>query len=239
MIRQNQDDENRELLMNHTGCMYAFVKGGKYRIITSDNKQTEGILDPKSVAYDESKTRCPTENSPGKLTFGFDINDAYFKSIHLSMRIHVNETLGFWKIISVNITLFRKDKKRVLPAMVKDMQARLNNSYSCSYLELKNANAKQTQNETDKQPPSISLILYRFQLQPFAAGKKTIFVESDDCSVWLSIPEISGLLLVIFVIAVVSLGVHFLLNIQINDFNDVKEAVKFTQLQFESNKLKN
>lgn len=196
-------------------------------------------LDLDSLTYDSSKTKCIEDNEHGRLVFSFKLDEkTKIKSISIGMRVEPSLSEGTWEINEANLTITRADvnRKRTFPLRVQDMYASLSHSYSCNELVLRTMHEKKPDNETGRIEPRAELTLKRFQLQPFSELKDVVFGPSYDCSTWITIPGLMGLILITFMTTFTIVGVYFLKKIETNDFKYNKEGQLFTQFQMESNK---
>lgn len=247
---EEEEQRKRELygpgFYNHSRCLYVYMSGGEFNMTTVDNDVTQEILDIKSLTYDSNKTYCLNEDNMARLTFSFEFNAANkIKSITISMRIHSNPVEGLWSIIQSNLTVSRGGNKRKLFSLRMDelydnLYIGSDFSYSCNELELetfRKGKPEPSENGTEtKSGPHGKIILRNFQLQPFSESSHHVFNESFDCSSWLTIPTLLGL---IFFLLMVGLGVgpiYWLATTEPGDFKYVKEAQAFTQSQMESSK---
>lgn len=236
-MEKTNTEFDRKGFLNHTNCLYAYMEGASYHIRTADGEVLKGKLDTDALTYDHNKIKCSDDEKDGKLAFAYKLeDDDKIKSLLFTFQINTEMSRGFWQVSGANITIVRADldKKKTMSLRIVDMYASSAHSFSCNALTLKNIVQKKTTNET-KREPKISFTLHRFQLQPFGKFEKFVFADSFDCSVWLTIPAWTGLILIMFIISVVTIGIYFLLEIKPNDFKDTKAGIKFTQSLLESN----
>lgn len=194
---------------NLTGCLYTYMNDGQYRITFSDAEEQFGQLSISKLSYD-SKSRCTSPTNPGTLIMNFDNSDNNFEKLSLEFHIRQLPAYGFWDIdkVILHITpssnvLFPNRTIELRPS--SDIYAPSNNSYSCSSLIL--------QNHFTKDGPQFKIILKRFQMQPFAESQLYVFAPSHDCSTWLTLPQIMGFALVLFIIFTALFGVYLLLEL--------------------------
>lgn len=225
---------------NHTGCLYAHLGGGNFEMQTADGDLIDERLSIDSLTYEGAKSKCSNENGEsGKLVFSFKLDEkTKFKAVTIGMKIVPSLSEGFWEISQANLTISRADvdRKRTFQLLVEDMYASLVHSYSCSELVLRTLHKKKPDNETGRIEPRAIIILERFQLQPFQERENAVFAPSFDCSTWISVPGLMGLILILFITIVTVIGVDFLQKIETNEFKFNKEGQLFTQSQMESNK---
>lgn len=223
---------------NHTGCMYVHIGGGEFEMTTADEARVNETLEVKDLTFEPTKTRCVNEKSAGKVAFTFklDKNDK-INTVGISMKITPVDKYGYWEISQVNLTIVRADidRRRTFQTKAPSMYSAADYSYSCQRLELWTVNKKKQENET-KFEPSATITLHKFQLQPFGELKRVVFASSYDCSNWATIPELMGLILILLIILVTSVGAILLRSIETNDFKFTKEGLQFTQAQLESSK---
>lgn len=231
----------REGFFNHTGCLYAYQEQGSFEMLRADGESIEANLTLDSLTYDAVKSNCTGANGEsGMIVFSFEVppKNTKLKAISISMKITPSLSEGFWEISRADLTVFKADsnKKRTFSLQVEDIYASLMHSYSCSALVLRTQHNPQSKNETGSVEPRAAITLRRFQLQPFQEQQNAVFASSFDCSTWISVPGLMGLILILFVTVVTIIGVDFLKKIEINDFKFNKESQLFTQSQMDSNK---
>lgn len=226
---------------NHSGCLYAYQENGNLSLASSEGETMED-LKINHLEYDFKKTLCAEVGQPGKIVFSFKIPQSKdkkarsrFKAVTISMRFSISPSEGSWEINQANLTLISEREKRKFKLAITDRYADLDRSYSCSELKLQTLYERKPENASDL-IPAVSIILRRFQLQPFSERFDTVFAPSVDCSKWVSIPGLMGLVLVVFITAVTIIGIMLLQDMQTNDFKFNKEGLQFTQAQMESNK---
>lgn len=209
-------------------------------MLRADGSQISEELKSDSLIYDAAKSKCTgAKGESGMIVFSFDVNErTKLKAIMISLKIDPSLSEGFWEVSQADLTVFRADsgKKRTFSLQVEDIYASLVHSYSCSELVLKTQHNPQSKNETGSIEPRATITLRRFQLQPFQEKQNVVFASSFDCSTWISVPGLMGLILILFITVVTIIGVDFLQKIEINDFKFNKESQLFTQSQMDSNK---
>jgi len=215
------------------------MRGGTFEMITADEATVNETLDMSLIDFEESRSRCVKERNAGKVSFSFKIeNNKKVSSVSVSMRISPIDKYGYWRVNQANLTIIRADieRKRTFQLKIPSMYSAADYSYSCSELELNTVYRKKGQDNETKFEPSARITLERFQLQPFGELERKIFAPSYDCSAWMTIPEVMGLILVLFIIVVTSIGAILLKRIETNDFKFTREGILFTQAQVESSK---
>lgn len=199
---------------NFTGCIYTYLLDERSEYIVTFPEPTEtqkGTL--KGLNYDASKSNCidgtSTPTKPGLLTMDFTLNDNYFQSMSLEMHFN-NVGKEFWEVTKATLKILPSNSQPFpsttidLRSVSGDVYAGQEQSYSCSSLVLVNLLPS---------GPQFRLTLRRFQLQPFHEPAKTVFAPSRDCSTWLTMPQIMGFILVLFMIFTVLIGVYLLLEL--------------------------
>lgn len=205
---------------------------------TADGFKINETLELGSLEFENSKSRCTSATSTGKLTFSFKLDEnKRISSLTVSMRISPTDSYGYWDVNQANLTITRADidRKRTFPLRLPGIYAGSDNSYSCSVLPLTTIPKRKMDNET-KADPLAMITLERFQLQPSAELERYVFARSHDCSSWMTIPGFMGLVLISFMLFVTVIGIVLLKNIVTNDFKFNKEGLLFTQSQMETNK---
>lgn len=187
-------------------CLYAYMSdGGTYQVTLFESPEIQrGSLG--KITYG-AQSKCIEANGTGQLTVNFDISDNFFRTMSLDLELRVSR--GYhWEVSNAKLTFDPVNEK---PFPTKEIQlkpsdeiyADLQHSYSCSSLVLTHSTPN---------GPRFKITLRRFQLQPFSESK-TKFAPSRDCSVWLTMPQIMGLLLILFMIFTVLIGVYLLLEL--------------------------
>ena len=221
---------------NFKSCLYSYVLDGHYRITFSDHTDTQEnqIL---NVSYDDSKNECMTNEKPGTLFMNFPTNDNYMTSMSLEFQISPLPSDGYWQITKATLQI-TPTNTGLFPTTTIELKAQngiyasVKNSFSCSSLVLTNL-------EPTKDGPHFKLTLNRFQLQPFKEMDLTIFAPSRDCSVWLTLPQIMGFLLILFIIVTALFGVYMLLELgnQTSDLRFSKQGgMLMNQAQLDATK---
>lgn len=199
-------------LLNHTGCLYAYMSdGGKYEVtVPESTDHPKGTL--QKFSYD-AKSACITEKNPGLLVINFDFaetDDNNFASMSIEFELNAVPKEYNWEISKATLKIQPNNKQMFpvdtfeLKSASGDIYAGAQQSYSCSSLVL--VNRVQTGNQ-------FKITLKRFQVQPFHEPGSTVFASSRDCSVWLTLPQIMGLLLMLFIIMTVLIGVYLLVEL--------------------------
>lgn len=231
---------------NHSGCLYAYMEGATFDMITADGLNINEDIGKELLTYDKSKTQCLSRidkkkrdgefSEAAKLVFSFRMDDRVksIKLISISMRIVESKNEGYWEISQANMTITRADidKKRTFRLKLPyDVSAGLDYSYSCNRLTLHTLHRAKTDNETSRVEPHASISLLRFQVQPFGELRNHVFAASFDCSRFVTLPLVMGSLLVGFMILVCIVGVYNLVSFENIDFKFSKESISFTQSQ--------
>lgn len=227
---------------NKSGCLYTYMSGASFEMVTGSGPVIVENFSSKALKYDlGGKSKCLDEKTKlGKVVFSYEMekNKHHIDMVTVSMRIASSPSEGTWEISQANLTVTRAvtGKKRVFPLKVADLYAGSRHSYSCNELILQSIHKRKPDNETDRIEPRVKITLERFQLQPFEELENVVFASSFDCSTWISMAGLMGLVLIMFITVTVVGGVHFLSKIETNDFKYNKEGQMFTQSQIESNK---
>lgn len=199
---------------NVSGCLLNYMNDGQYRITFLDAPEEQsGQLAISKMSLDSSSS-CTF------LKLNFDVNDNNVQSISLEFTVRKSPNSGFWdvekttmKITPNNNQMIKSNTFELKP--INDLFAPMSKSYSCSNLVLQNINPT-------KDGPHFKITLKRFQLQPFGdASPLYVFAPSRDCSTWLTMPQIMGFLLVLFIIFTALFGVYLLLELG-NQQGDIK-----------------
>lgn len=200
---------------NQDNCLYTYMEDGYYSISFPESEPQRGLL--TKITYDK-RTKCTKELEPGLLVVVFNMNDNNMESMTLEMQVKQSPSEGYWevdkatlKIAPVNSNTFPSTTIELKPV---DIYAGQTFSYSCNHLILQNL-------VLNKNEPQFQLHLKRFQLQPFKELEKVIFAHSYDCSVWLTLPIVMGLLLILFITFTVMVGVYLMLELG-NQNGDLK-----------------
>lgn len=224
---------------NHSKCLYVYIGGGEFGMITADGIEVNENLTTKSLIFNPNKTSCLTEEKDGRVAFTFKLNDDHvIKSISISMKIFSKPRQSIWGIHKMDLTVLREDgrKKTFQLEVEREIYAGKDFSYSCNDLQLETRwKSTPGANETKGEPHGW-LSLQRFQLQPFPESPERIFADSFDCAVWFTIPTLLGFILFIFMLSLGIYPAYLLANIEPGDFKYVKEGQQFTQTQMESSK---
>lgn len=201
---------------NHEGCLYAYMDDGHYQITLPDAEAQRGAL--TKLQYDKKTTACTKGLQPGYLAVIFNTADNNMESMSIEFQIKPSPSEGYWevnkatlKIAPINKSLFPTDTIELKPVDIYAGQAF---SYSCNSLTLQNL-------KPAKDAPQFQLTLKRFQLQPFAELPNVIFGPSYDCSVWITLPVVMGLVLILFIVFTVMVGVYLMLELG-NQTSDLK-----------------
>lgn len=195
---------------NRTGCLYVTTTdAGQYRVTSPDwTDQQQGALG--NLTYGTGSA-CISKGQPGLLVMNYDTSDMNFQSMTIEFTIKSDVKNDNWEISKVILTinprnsqLFPEKELALQPANGGEIYASMNHSYSCSSLVLTNAN---------RNGPFFKITLRRFQLQPFPEPDTRIFAASRDCSSWLTMPQIMGFLLILFMTSTVLIGAYLLLEL--------------------------
>lgn len=227
---------------NHSGCLYAHLgEGGHFEMTTADEFRVNETLDWDRLDFEAAKSRCPSLTQSGKLTFSYKFpKNKRIGSIVVTMRILPTDNEGYWEVGQANLTVNRADteRKRTFALRLPGIYAGSAYSYSCSELLMSTLPKRRNLDNETKTDPMATIVLPRFQLQPFGELKSSVFAASYDCSSWLTIPGLMGLILIVFMMMVTVIGVLLLKGIETNDFKFNKEGLQFTQAQMETNKMR-
>lgn len=201
---------------NQTGCLYAYIEEGRYYITIPEAENQAGKL--TGLAYDDNKTNCTKDTYPGNLVVVFNTADNNMNSMKIHLQIKQRPNEGYWQVTQafLEITPVNKDlfPQNTIELKPLDIYAGDSFSYSCNQLTLQNLHPK-------KDGPHFKLTLKRFQLQPFSELPNNVFASSYDCAVWLTLPLISGLILMLFITFTVMIGVYLLIE-QGNQTSDLR-----------------
>lgn len=195
---------------NHNGCLYAIQTEGHYRVTFRDAADPVQANPLGKPVYD-TKSVCINGDVPAKLIINYDMSDNYFQSMSIEFQITNDTKNGIWQVSSailkispINPSQYPDNTLILRPANGGQIYAPLSKSYSCSSLVFTNSTP---------QGPTFRITLKRFQLQPFPELPNRIFAVSQDCASWLTLPQIMGFLLVLFIIFVVLIGAYMLLEL--------------------------
>lgn len=197
--------------LNQTGCLYATTAdSGQYRVDFYDGTESQmGSLGKLSYGSD---AKCITDTEPGKLVMNFDISDDKFVGMTIDLELKNNMKTFNWDISKATLTIKPQENSQLFPEKVLDIKpanggeiyAGVDQSYSCSSLIFTNS---------AKNGPVFKITLRRFQLQPFHEPETRIFAPSRDCASWLTLPQIMGFLLILFMTFTVLMGVYLLIEL--------------------------
>jgi len=139
--------------------------------------------------------------------------DDNFNSIRLEFDIKSVPNSGVWEIVKTQFIIeprnpnYNPDRQVDLKPAQGLIYASSQQSYSCSALVLTNLTPT-------KDHPQYKITLRRFQVQPFEnPDARYIFAKSRDCSLWLTLPQIMGFLLLVFIVFTSLIGVYLLLEL--------------------------
>lgn len=207
-------------LLMKDDCLFAYLGEpiGSYRVTFLDGSETQ-MNTLTELTYD-SKSYCARNDTPGFLAMSFKPDDN-FDEIKLEFTIKLMPSDGVWEITKTQFKIKARNQ-HLNPADVIDLEptsgviyANSYQSYSCSALVLQNLTPS-------KDGPQYKITLRRFQVQPFMnPDARYIFAKSHDCSTWLTLPQIMGFLLVLFIIFTSLIGVYLLLELG-NHTSDLK-----------------
>lgn len=225
---------------NHSKCLYVYMSGGTFDMMTADGSQVNENLTTNSLTFHRNKTHCLDEANEGKVSFTYKLNgDHKIESITINMNIYSNLRQSIWGINKMSMIVMRENRRKKTFQLVveRDIYAGSDFSYSCNELELETVwKSQPDSNETNIGEPHGRLILKRFQLQPFSESTDHIFNDSFDCSTWFSIPTLLGFLLFLFLLSLGLYPTYLLANIDPGDFRFTKQGQQFTQYQSEAPK---
>lgn len=191
---------------NLTGCLYTYMNDGQYKIAFPDGSEPQhGVLNAGNANLQSSK--CVSSGT-GMLSMTFN-GDYNMEGMTIEFQIKQPSGSYHWtmdkvvlKITPNNKHPFPHDTIDLKPP--NDIYAGSGQSYSCSGLVLQNALPRRDE-------PQFKIILKRFQVQPFGELSDRVFAPSHDCSVWLTLPQIMGFILVLFIIFTALIGIYMLL----------------------------
>lgn len=189
---------------NHT-CLYTYMLDGQYKVTIPDVPEPQfGSLPLNKLTYDP-KASCVDGKYRGNLVLNFDLNDNNMQSISLDLQISGKS--NYWDMDKITMKITPNNKAQYPETTFQmrpqnDIYASDTNSFSCSSLVLVNYPPSSTQ---------FKIILKRFQVQPFGESPLYVFAPSHDCSVWLTLPQVMGFALVLFIIFTALFGVYLLL----------------------------
>lgn len=239
LTTRNCSAKRKSGFFNHTGCLYAYMSGGQFEMVTNDGNEVNEPLETKALSYDSTRSKCTKYPNPGQLVFTYKMDEgSKLKSVSVLMNIRQVTSQGYWQIDQANLTIVRADidKKRTFILRASpNMYASMSHSYSCSNLTLETINRKKSDNET-RGGSRARITLERFQLQPFAELKDVVFGPSYDCSQWMTVPGLMGFILIVFMTTFTVIGVSHLRKIETNDFKFYREGILFTQSHLDSDK---
>lgn len=214
-------------------CLHAYLGEGQYDV-THQIDELSGILtNPKVVS---NKTKCFSEDDPNAVfAVRYDTADAVLRS--LTLVFHIKKESHYWEVDKIIMELDpMNDKQNKTEEIVPiDFWAGDGFSYSCNSLELHNREKEPIENHA----PRYTILIRRFQLQPFKSFDGYIFASSYDCSVWLSLPLIMGFLLIIFVVITVLIVIYLMVELgaQTKDLKFSKQGgMLMNQSQLEATK---
>lgn len=192
---------------NKTNCLYAYVDEGYYRITSQEwTEEQSGKLG--KVTYEDSRSSCVQGDTAGKLVMTFNMNDNNMESMTFDFQIKPSAAMGYWEINKAVLTIVPTNKNRfpntTIEMKVADLYAGSKYSFSCSSLVLRNLFIEKVGGV------HFNIKLNRFQLQPFGELPGTVFAPSYDCAVWLTMPLITGTILILFMVFSVLIGVSLL-----------------------------
>lgn len=192
----------------HDNCLYAYIDDtGSYSISFPDGAESQkGSL--KMPAYETKKSKCTKGAEPGLLSVRFDTADNNMNSISIDFNIEPSPAAGYWEVNRATMNIQPTGNTALFPNLTIelkpiDIYASDHFSYSCNLLVLQNLYTT---------GPQFKIILRKFQIQPFAESERTKFAPSYDCSVWLTLPLIMGMILILFIIFTVLIGVYLLVR---------------------------
>lgn len=191
---------------NKTGCLYSHITDGSYLVLLPDHAENwRGSL--KQFNYDDTRSNCTNGVFPGNLVVTMIPTDNFVTSMTLELLLKPAPSEGYWEIKTATLHVTPVNTQHlpnnVFQMLPIDMYAGLQYSFSCSALVL--------ESRARKGEPFVRLTLNRFQLQPFKEGVKTVFLPSQDCAVWITLPVLMGLILILFITFTVMLGVNLIL----------------------------
>lgn len=196
---------------NVTATLRIYEPDAKKETIPSTPSTTLVLLfDPDKPT--NVQTNC---DDPSDRSLSLSFADGKGATLDLSLSIHIRDK-RHWHLDENKtlITVTTKDHGSTEFNLRKTgVTAGDTFSFSCSKLELMSHRA------TIKKPRTLTLVISRFQLQPFRlTGKQDrVFEDSFDCATWFTIPVWTGFLVILLFTAILSFGVFALLDIKTPD----------------------
>lgn len=236
--RVRSEDTN---LKNFNDCLYLYSSGGEYDISIVEHNGRSGVLPVANATIDLIRTSCFSKSRPYArlaLQFSEGINKDFMDS--MLFEFHINKTGNFWEVVDIELSFvpvgqWPEDLPKSVKLLPDDLYAGNGFSYSCNNLILK----KRPSNK-DKHDKTVEyrISFSRFQLQPFK-NQLTVFAQSYDCSVWLTLPLIMGFILVLFITLTVIIVIYLMIELgaQTKDLKFSKQGgMLMNQAQLESTK---
>lgn len=205
------------------GCLYKvenciFLWAYKAKIETIENPESKS---PKMVSEEidlseknsDIKGKCfQMENTTMVASMDLTFNNLqnFTGSIRLNTGLRKSSKIGGYWIVDKAILSLTENEE--VPLHSKSITASDGFSFSCSSLRLE---AREKMDKT-KEIKIYIFSLYRMQLQPFYSNA-TVFVDSFDCSTWMTIPTFMGLMAMLLFTMIVAVGVTFLASIKTPD----------------------
>lgn len=209
-------------------CMYYHLKGLRYTIEVDPQEKWSKT---RAVSKDSSDTSCDQKNIARLvIDYEYEGTDNTITDMNTSFTMKYNNG---WEITDVVLGLEvpnnRIDKNYTLVSTNAWLQFPGDQSFSCKQLEFENLHGGNY--------PRIKIILDEFQIQPFPEPKNTIFAPSYDCSTWLTLPLISGFILILFMTFVIIIILYLMVELgeQTKDLKFSKQGgILMNQSQLEA-----
>ncbi|XP_074596006.1 uncharacterized protein LOC141851109 [Brevipalpus obovatus] len=205
------------------GCLYKvdnciFLWAQKAKIETIENPESKSpkivseeiILNEKNSEISGKCFQQVNTTMVASMDLTFTGLNNFSSSVKLNTVLRKSSIIGgYWIVEKANLSLTESEE---VSLNSKVMTASDGFSFSCSSLQLE---AKEKM-EKSKETKLYIFSLYRMQLQPFRSNA-TVFVDSFDCSTWMTIPTFMGLMAMILFTMIVATGVTFLASIKTPD----------------------
>lgn len=216
--------------VNGSDCFYAYMEGGNYSIANRDNPNEPFV--GSFLSFELKDVKCFGESDLATLNITANLeqqNNA--DSLALDFQVKNWAKRGFWEITGVSVYFKLVPQGSVETNLIpEDTWAGQGYSYSCNKLDLYNLPTEKI--------PQVRITLRRFQIQPFKGGK-TVFAESFDCAVWLTLPLIMGIALLLLFTFTVMILIYLMVELgnQTCDLKFCKQAgILMNQSQLENTK---
>lgn len=197
-------------------CIFLWAQRAKIETIADVEGKTPKIVSGEIILNNQNsdiKGKCfQSENTTMVASM-----DLTFKNFpNFSEQVQLNTVLrkssivgGYWSVEKATLSLPGEED---ISLHSKSITASAGFSFSCSSLKLEG----REKTEKGKVNKLYIFSLYRMQLQPFYSNA-TVFVDSFDCSTWMTIPTFMGLMAMLLFTMIVATGVTFLASIKTPD----------------------